>query len=59
MMAAGLAEIPLAIAFKVMNDRRRRRPTLGLCARCGYDLRGSPGRCPECGDVTVPLSPWP
>jgi hypothetical protein len=36
----------LALLTETRQLIRRR---LGLCFRCGYDLRGTPGPCSECG----------
>lgn len=43
-----LIPLPL-LPWLIRSLRRSLRPRPGFCSNCGYDLRATPNRCPECG----------
>jgi primosomal protein N' len=43
--------LPFAQLLGFLKRTRRRRA--GHCSHCGYDLRATPDRCPECGTLRV------
>ena len=54
LIAVTLGTVIGALVFTPWRARRRGRGS--LCTSCGYDVRATPDRCPECG-AAVPREP--
>jgi hypothetical protein len=57
----GLTAALGAVVFVKDRKQRQRQHWLdtGCCGNCGYDMRGTPDRCPECGrDASLDEPTW-
>jgi hypothetical protein len=48
------ATLPILV-YAANRVRASRRFSIGACVHCGYDLRATPDRCPECGAIPEKL----
>ena len=48
---AGLALVGVVVLLVVLFGRKKSRPKPEACAKCGFDMTGKTGACPQCGET--------